>query len=87
MQFYYKIYYSILKKILLFCCSPIGREQRSREDALIVFCVKDQNLFGMSNQFISECIISFKDIEESNKSEQKHLKLSRPKTSGKYLLF
>ncbi|XP_065080920.1 protein unc-13 homolog 4B isoform X5 [Ochlerotatus camptorhynchus] len=58
-------------------------EQRAVKDAIILFSVKDKDLFGMSNQYLAECYLSFNDIAdiscESGKIEQKHLKLTRPR--------
>ncbi|XP_058467926.1 protein unc-13 homolog 4B isoform X4 [Malaya genurostris] len=57
-------------------------EQRLVKDAVILFSVKDKDLFGMSNQYLAECYMSFNDIadvsSESGKIEQKHLRLTRP---------
>lgn len=51
--------------------------------AIILFCVKDKDLFGITNQYIAECFLTFEDIEKMNNScEQIHLKLSRPKNTG-----
>lgn len=61
-------------------------EQRTKSDALILFCVKDKDLFGYSNQFIAECFLTFKDIDEFSKSgadTQIHLPLTKP-TSLEY---
>ncbi|XP_058172092.1 protein unc-13 homolog 4B-like [Anopheles ziemanni] len=57
-------------------------EQRSIPNALIMFSIKDKDLFGMSNQYLAECYLSFDDIadisEDTGKIEQKHLILTRP---------
>uniref|UniRef100_A0A182J7R8 Munc13-4 n=1 Tax=Anopheles atroparvus TaxID=41427 RepID=A0A182J7R8_ANOAO len=57
-------------------------EQRAIPNALIMFSIKDKDLFGMSNQYLAECYLSFNDIadvsEDSGKIEQKHLVLTRP---------
>uniref|UniRef100_A0A8D8JE01 Protein unc-13 homolog D n=1 Tax=Culex pipiens TaxID=7175 RepID=A0A8D8JE01_CULPI len=57
-------------------------DQRNVKDAIILFSVKDKDLFGMSNQYLAECYLSFNDIAditgESGKIEQKHLILTRP---------
>ncbi|XP_055524465.1 protein unc-13 homolog 4B isoform X3 [Wyeomyia smithii] len=58
------------------------QDQRAIENAVILFSVKDKDLFGMSNQYLAECFLCFSDIadisKESGKIEQKHLKLTRP---------
>lgn len=56
--------------------------QRSGNTNLVIFCVKDRDFLGITNTFLSECSISFGEIEESDRMAQKHLKLSRPTTSG-----
>lgn len=65
--------------------SPISREQRSIENAMIMFSVKDQDFLGISNKYIAECFITFDEIARSDPMEQIHLKLSRPTVAG--LLF
>lgn len=65
-----------------FIYSPISREQKSIENALVMFSVKDQDFLGISNKYISECFISFEDIARSDRMEQIHLKLSRPSVTG-----
>lgn len=63
-------------------CSPISREQRALKKAMIIFSVKDRDLFGISNQHVGEGFYLFEDIENSNSLDQKQLKLSRPRTTG-----
>ncbi|KFB34815.1 AGAP003164-PA-like protein [Anopheles sinensis] len=57
-------------------------EQRAIPNALIMFSIKDKDLFGMSNQYLAECYLGFNDIadvsEDTGKIEQKHLVLTRP---------
>nr|XP_049462903.1 protein unc-13 homolog 4B isoform X2 [Anopheles coluzzii] len=57
-------------------------EQRAIPNALIMFSIKDKDLFGMSNQYLAECYLSFNDIADisgdAGKIEQKHLVLTRP---------
>lgn len=61
----------------------LSNEQRAMDSALILFCLKDKDLFGISNQYIAECYLSFKDIQEaSSNNEQIHLKLNRPRNTG-----
>lgn len=74
--------------ILTFLYSPITPEQRSMDNAIILFSVKDKDLFGMSNQYIAECYIAFKNISSGgSSSEQTHLVLSRPTKTGEIKLF
>ncbi|XP_055903171.1 protein unc-13 homolog 4B [Eupeodes corollae] len=52
-------------------------EHREQEDNMLVFSIKDRDLFGMSSQYLAECYLSFADIIEAN-GEQIRLNLSRP---------
>lgn len=56
---------------------PLTSDQRKMKTALMVFSVKDKDLFGMSNQYLAECYLSFEDAENSG-GEQIHLRLNRP---------
>ncbi|KAB0801825.1 hypothetical protein PPYR_04011 [Photinus pyralis] len=57
-------------------------DQRNLSDGLILFCVKDKDFLGMSNQFIGEAFVHIKDIPSSTGNiktlPQVHLYLSRP---------
>lgn len=68
--------------ILVFSFSPISKEQRAVENAMVMFSVKDRDLFGISNQYIADCFITFAEIEGIDRMEQKHLTLNRPTTTG-----
>lgn len=46
-------------------------------NAVVMFSVKDKDLFGYSNQYIAECYVTFQTIPDDC-SDQIHLKLSRP---------
>lgn len=59
----------------------LNEEQRNLRTALLVFSVKDRDMFGMSNQYIAEAYLSIDDIENSN-YEQIHMTLSRPEYKG-----
>lgn len=52
-----------------------------------MFCVKDKDLFGISNQFIGEAFIRFGDIvdviADSGSIKQVHLVLTRPTRTGR----
>lgn len=63
--------------------SDLSDEQRSKEDSLILFSVKDKDLFGMTNQYIAECYITFADLLASE-GQQVIMNLSRPEYTGKY---
>lgn len=63
--------------------SDLNVEQRSKEDSLILFSVKDKDLFGMTNQYIAECYTTFADLQDSE-GQQVILNLSRPEYTGKY---
>uniref|UniRef100_A0A182NFR7 Uncharacterized protein n=1 Tax=Anopheles dirus TaxID=7168 RepID=A0A182NFR7_9DIPT len=56
-------------------------EQRAISNALIMFSIKDKDLFGMSNQYLAECYLRLNDIPEiadNSKIYQKQLVLTRP---------
>ncbi|XP_050543331.1 protein unc-13 homolog 4B isoform X2 [Daktulosphaira vitifoliae] len=61
-------------------------EQRNEENGLIIFVLKDQDFMGMTNEFISEAYVHFKDIpstpleNDSGNAPQIRLKLSVPKS-------
>lgn len=57
-------------------------ERRSEANNLVIFGIKDRDFLGLTNTFLSECSISFGEIDQSNKMEQKHLNLSRSATAG-----
>ncbi|XP_058974958.1 protein unc-13 homolog 4B isoform X3 [Musca domestica] len=54
----------------------LNNEQR-KQNSLVQFSIKDKDLFGMTNQYIAECYISFADIM-AHEGEQIHMELSRP---------
>ncbi|XP_026840156.1 protein unc-13 homolog 4B isoform X1 [Drosophila persimilis] len=58
-------------------CINLNEQQRTAEDSLILFSVKDKDLFGMSSQYIGECYASFTDLMESE-GKQIIMNLSRP---------
>ncbi|XP_053963719.1 protein unc-13 homolog 4B isoform X1 [Anastrepha ludens] len=55
----------------------LTEEQLSHHNSLILFSIKDRDLFGMSSQYIAECYITFADLM-ANENEQIHMELSRP---------
>lgn len=65
--------------------SPISGELRSMENAMVVFTVKDRDLFGISNQYLAECFLTMAEITSTDKSNQIHLSLSRPQSTGVFL--
>ena len=52
------------------------------QNSIILFSIKDKDLFGMTNQYIAECYITFADIM-AYEGEQIHMELSRPEYTGK----
>ncbi|XP_017052526.1 protein unc-13 homolog 4B isoform X2 [Drosophila ficusphila] len=56
----------------------LSEQQRSDKNSLILFSVKDKDLFGMSSQYIAESYISFADLEATPPGEQIMMNLSRP---------
>ncbi|KAM8703190.1 hypothetical protein ACLKA7_007899 [Drosophila subpalustris] len=55
----------------------LNEEQRNNENSLILFSVKDKDLFGMTSQHIAECYITFADLIACD-DEQILMNLSRP---------
>ncbi|XP_011188202.2 protein unc-13 homolog 4B isoform X2 [Zeugodacus cucurbitae] len=55
----------------------LTEEQLSKHNSLILFSIKDKDLFGMTSQYIGECYITFADLM-ANENEQIHMELSRP---------
>ncbi|XP_023298008.2 protein unc-13 homolog 4B isoform X1 [Lucilia cuprina] len=55
----------------------LTEDQRKQQNSLILFSIKDKDLFGMTNQYIAECYITFADLM-ANENEQIHMELSRP---------
>lgn len=60
-------------------------------NAIILFSVKDKDYFGMSNQYVADAFMAFKDIaditSDSGTIKQLHLPLTRPQNEGKCLNF
>ncbi|KAL7740193.1 hypothetical protein ACLKA6_003899 [Drosophila palustris] len=55
----------------------LNEEQRNNENSLILFSVKDKDLFGMTSQHIAECYVTFADLIACD-DEQILMNLSRP---------
>lgn len=53
---------------------------------MLILSVKDRDLFGISNQYVAECNITFAEIKCSDGVEQIHLTLNRPNTTGLFKL-
>lgn len=62
----------------------MGADVKLAEDALIVFTVKDRDLFGISNQYLADCFITMAQIASGDIAEQKDLALNRPQSIGQY---
>uniref|UniRef100_A0A0K8VC76 Protein unc-13 D n=1 Tax=Bactrocera latifrons TaxID=174628 RepID=A0A0K8VC76_BACLA len=56
----------------------LTEEQLSKHNSLILFSIKDKDLFGMTSQYIGECYITFAYLM-ANANEQIHMELSRPR--------
>lgn len=56
------------------------------DEAIILFSVKDKDYFGMSNQYVADAFLMFKDIaditSDTGSIKQLHLKLTRPQNEG-----
>lgn len=57
------------------------------DEAIILFSVKDKDYFGMSNQYVADAFLMFKDIaditNDTGSIKQLHLNLTRPQNEGK----
>lgn len=67
--------------MIVYIYSNLTEEQLSNHNSLILFSIKDKDLFGMTNQYIGECYITFADLM-ANENEQIHMELSRPQYRG-----
>ncbi|KAH8309667.1 hypothetical protein KR044_007803 [Drosophila immigrans] len=63
----------------------IKDEQRKNKNNLIIFNIKDKDLFGMSSQHIAECYITFADLIAC-RDEQILMNLCRPEYSDSMTL-
>lgn len=64
----------------------MGADVKSAADALIVFTVKDRDLFGISNQYLAECFITMAEINGADRAEQKDLTLNRPHSTDSEII-
>ncbi|KAL9892595.1 protein unc-13 homolog 4B isoform X1 [Glossina fuscipes] len=55
----------------------LTQDQQEKQNSLILFSIKDKDYFGMTNQYIAECYITFADLL-ANENDQIHMELSRP---------
>ncbi|KAG4080156.1 hypothetical protein HA402_008227 [Bradysia odoriphaga] len=60
---------------------PLSPDQKAMHNAVVMFSVKDKDLFGYANQYIAECYLIFQNIPDDS-SDQIHLKLTRPTCSS-----
>lgn len=60
----------------------LTEEQLKVRNPLLLFSVKDKDLFGMANQYIAEALLSLETIKDGSASEQIHLTLTRPSNMG-----
>lgn len=72
----------------LFICSSLTPEQRAVENGIVMFILKDQDFMGMTDEFISESFVHFKDIPSTKLENdlgnipQIKLTLTTPKSLG-----
>uniref|UniRef100_A0A336MP88 CSON004614 protein n=1 Tax=Culicoides sonorensis TaxID=179676 RepID=A0A336MP88_CULSO len=61
---------------------PLTPEQRAMSDAIIVFCVKETDMFGVSHRYNAECYLTFNEITDITgdvgKVQQILLPLTKP---------
>lgn len=62
----------------------LTEEQLKVRNPLLLFSVKDKDLFGMANQYIAEALLSLETIKDGSASEQIHLTLTRPSNMGEW---
>lgn len=62
---------------------PLTPEQLRVKNTLLLFSVKDKDLFGMANQYIAETLLSLERIQSGETSDQIHLTLTRPNNLGR----
>ncbi|XP_067616080.1 protein unc-13 homolog 4B isoform X4 [Eurosta solidaginis] len=55
----------------------LSEEQPFKQNSLILFSIKDKNLFGITSQHIAECCITFADLM-ATENEQIHMELLQP---------
>lgn len=64
---------------------PLTDEQLNVKNALMLFSVKDKDLFGMANQYIAESLLDFDTVRSGGGgSDQVHLTLTRPNNLGEW---
>ncbi|XP_012162614.1 protein unc-13 homolog 4B isoform X2 [Ceratitis capitata] len=56
----------------------LTEEQLLMHNSIILFSIKDKDLFGVTSQYIAECYITFADLM-GNENEQILMELSRPR--------
>lgn len=78
--------------LVFFTRSPLTPEQRTEAKGVVMFVVKDQDFMGMTNEFVSETFVHFKDIPSTQlendlgNAPQMRLKLTSPKSLGTVLI-
>lgn len=76
--------------IIFLLYSPLTPEQRAEKNGIVMFKIEDQDFMGMTNEFISETFVHFKDIpstqleNEADNSPQIRLTMTVPKSLGTY---
>ncbi|XP_018323999.1 protein unc-13 homolog 4B isoform X2 [Agrilus planipennis] len=53
-------------------------EQKNIKDGLLLFSIRDKDLFGMNTQFIGEAFLHFNEIAQSTESIESHPQLQLP---------
>lgn len=77
----------------MFLYSSLTPEQRNEKNGLVMFKIDDQDFMGMTNEFIAETFVHFKDIpstqleNEADNSPQIRLTLTVPKSLGNHLIY
>lgn len=60
----------------------LTEDQLRTKNPIVLFSVKDKDLFGMANQYIAETLLSLDAIQSGSAVDQVHLTLTRPNNMG-----
>lgn len=62
----------------------LTEEQMRVKSPLLLFSVKDKDLFGMANQYIAETLLGLETVLAGEARDQIHLTLTRPSNMGEW---
>lgn len=73
--------------------SSLTPEQRAEQNGIVMFKIEHRDFMGVTNEFISEALVHFKDIPSTQLENGTHnlpqfkLNMTVPKSLGTYLIF